>query len=891
MDKNLLLAIYSKVNSMYSTSDERKFLSFPGTYSYSFSPEDLQLWFQDTGRGAARALQVSEDFSKTMNLPVRGIVFDGFGEQPLWQIYAKILQMGELADITDQDGKARYDEAYSYLYDTTSEGLATPTETLQRYKKYRDKKFALEEELRKCQLNSNGKDLEQLKDELRDVQLEWEAEGNRSEVERMMRIMTDITSSQPYVIWNQLKKRFDPNLTMLTTLENISFPPTYLFPSDVQEQHWDRITLHKGEIKSLVDTAPEKLKTCFPSAGASDVESISFEYRSVRIERPWIDFDVFKSRFWRFPNDSSEDAISYDDRSDLGQFPAYISALLLMRNLVIKRKGSAESKASFSEISEAKSEEAKKSNSVTVLAYICKRLPASPNPAPDALWRSGYNCAQLDIKQTQGGRADVKIDRHYVGSAPIPIGTQIHLSACPMDNFVFSHWRINGKDYKERTLDLEMPEEGMSITPHWKLSESFGTNAFHLSEDGKTLLKWNDSYPIVDMSLNNALSKVTSIGIGAFENNTTIKRIKIGECVSIIEKRAFANCSNLELVEIPVQTTLIHPEAFYKDEDETATSLSFRVASGNSVYTTSDGMLMEKQNSEELLRLQCECGATYVFHKLASSKCPVCDRTLDIASASRDQILIPDSYIPFTHNHSSAAGLIKSHFRKKFFASSKFKTLILTKPLTLTPVYIPVWLWQLECNGNFTITIETQKDTGQKDSEGKPIYKTTRTYQEKKESLFVEGLAFAASKITKRKDPTFNEARKKAFEKSVFHEDRMFELYTCGYLASQKEARLEALGRTKAKIKVDRPSNSVVTVTPKDKGITYRGEKHSLFYVPVWVGAIHFKERRISLRLDDSTGRVSSLEGLPMNWRRILILISSILLIIVAIVLLLIFGK
>ena len=118
----------------------------------------------------------------------------------------------------------------------------------------------------------------------------------------------------------------------------------------------------------------------------------------------------------------------------------------------------------------------------------------------------------------------------------------------------------------------------------------------------------------------------------------------------------------------------------------------------------------------------------------------------------------------------------------------------------------------------------------------------------------------------------------------------MFELYTCGYLASQKEARLEALDRTKSQIKVDRPSNSVVTVTPKDRGITYRGEKHSLLYVPAWIGAVNFKDRRISLRLDDSTGQVFSLERLPMNWGRILLLVSFILLIIAAVVLLLIFN-
>lgn len=880
MDQNILLAIYSKVNSLYGIYDEHKFLSFPTTYSYSFSPEDLQLWFQDTGSGAARALRFSSDFARMMNSPIRGIIFDGLLEQPLWQVYAKILQIGELAGMTDLDATARYKAAYEYLYETTSEGLATPSEIHQRYKKYRDKKFALEEELQKSQSDPQKESIEQLQNSLRDVIREWEVEGKRYEVEEKMRIMTDITSSQPHVIWNQLKKRFNPNLSMLTTIEKISFAPTYLFPSDVQDQPWDRITLHQGEIKSLVDTAPEKLKACFPSAGAPSVESISFEYRSVRIERPWIDFDIFKSKFWRFPNDSSEDAISNEDRSDLGQFPAYISALLLMRNLVIKRKGSAESNASFSEIAETKGEDAKKSNSVTVLAYICKRLPASPYPDPEAQWPSGYNCANLDINQMEGGHADIKVDRHHVGSGPVPIGKQIHLSVHPMDGFVFSHWRINGEDYTDKSLDLTMAEGGMSITPHWKLSESFGTDVFELSEDA--LLKWNDSYPIVDMNLNSTLSKVTSIGTSAFEDNPSIKRIKIGECVRIIGERAFANCRSLELVEIPAQTTVIHPEAFYRDE------ATFRVATENQAYTTSEGMLVERQKAEELQRLQCACGATYVYHKLASPKCPACDRTLDTSSSYRDQILIPDAYIPFTCDQSKAITLITTHFRKKFFASGKFKKMLKTTPPVLTPIYIPIWQWQLECKGNFSITIETKKETGQKDAEGKPIYETLKTTQEKKESLFVENLTFSASKITLDKVPSFNDARKEAFEKGIFSEERMFELYTCGYLASQHEARSQALEQTRSKVNVDAPSNSVVTVTPKDGEITYRGEKHSLVYIPTWVGAVNIKGHRISLLLDDSTGTVSSLEGYPKSWAKIIILSLSILLIIVAVILLIV---
>ena len=145
----------------------------------------------------------------------------------------------------------------------------------------------------------------------------------------------EVAQNFPAAAWKKLKNRFHAEIDMMTDLEGNRFSPAFLSPQDAFTQEWNELALSDVESPEPDDT---------------------FEYRTVHIERPWIDFDVFASRQWRFPPRSRQEV----------HFPAYVSDLILVRDKTAPA-------------------------SATVLAYLCKRLPACPNPAPSAQWPSPGN--------------------------------------------------------------------------------------------------------------------------------------------------------------------------------------------------------------------------------------------------------------------------------------------------------------------------------------------------------------------------------------------------------------------------------------------------------------------------------------------------------------------
>jgi hypothetical protein len=69
------------------------------------------------------------------------------------------------------------------------------------------------------------------------------------------------------------------------------------------------------------------------SSGTSNIESLSFEFSSVKLCRPWFHPEVFAARFWRFAN--SAEHLSDGNVPASGDWPAYITALVFARNIVV----------------------------------------------------------------------------------------------------------------------------------------------------------------------------------------------------------------------------------------------------------------------------------------------------------------------------------------------------------------------------------------------------------------------------------------------------------------------------------------------------------------------------------------------------------------------------
>jgi hypothetical protein len=89
---------------------------------------------------------------------------------------------------------------------------------------------------------------------------------------------------------------------------------------------------------SLISAAPADLRALFGSGESSgDFESVSFEYSNVALIRPWFRPEFFASRTWKL---ADETRVSDGNLPRRGEIPAYITSMLVARNVVIRRNRS-----------------------------------------------------------------------------------------------------------------------------------------------------------------------------------------------------------------------------------------------------------------------------------------------------------------------------------------------------------------------------------------------------------------------------------------------------------------------------------------------------------------------------------------------------------------------
>ena len=79
----------------------------------------------------------------------------------------------------------------------------------------------------------------------------------------------------------------------------------------------------------------------------------------------------------------------------------------------------------------------------------------------------------------------------------------------------------------------------------------------------KKQLKWNDTHlEELDLSSDPILKEITSIGQGAFKENSTLKKITLHEKIVFLSKESFAKVSKLETIKLPNSITSIGEGAF-----------------------------------------------------------------------------------------------------------------------------------------------------------------------------------------------------------------------------------------------------------------------------------------------------------------------------------------
>ena len=345
MDATVQLALMAKANQVFPNTGQ--FLSFPALSPLTYPPAQLRF---AAGRLEKQDWLDFSEFSRVVNRIPRGPLYDLSDDTYLWDVYGGILESAELpGQPPTASEEAEYQRAIAYLYVTSPEGVRGPSDAARKYGWYRDAVLVAEQDYAGKQITAQYADPDakerwealdepMLRRQIDALKADWETKGFRKEVEAARLVERQQAALRYSATWTQWQGQYNPDLDKPTDILLNRFAGTSFSPADIaQRDDWRTITLESGEIEALAAGAdPELRRVLSADTQRSDIERLSFDARSVGLDRPWFAKDLFTSRCWRLPDRDSV----VSDGVDLsrGSCPAYVAGLVFARNVVVTRK-------------------------------------------------------------------------------------------------------------------------------------------------------------------------------------------------------------------------------------------------------------------------------------------------------------------------------------------------------------------------------------------------------------------------------------------------------------------------------------------------------------------------------------------------------------------------
>jgi hypothetical protein len=345
VDNFAQLALMTKAKLVFES--ENTFLSFPALSPLSYPPDRLKFSMAD-GLTAQELSDLSE-FARITNRIPRTVLAPVEEGEYLWDVYQNVLHTAQRpAGVLSAPEQARYDAAMAVLYTDSAEGLRQPSPMLTAYCQYRDAHIKAQEDYKNCQFTAESSadpavqaqwqnmDEPRLRQEVQRLEREWLTQGFRAQVEEAQQIEQACNARAPSRAWDEWQKAFIDDLDKDTDTNQIRYAETGFSPSDLFDMgSWLRFTLTNAEMTRLIQQAPPELQAIYGSDLATpSVDSVSFEYRSVALTRPWFRPALFRARFWRLGTSGGE--LSDGGNPPQGECPAYIAALVFARNVTIQ---------------------------------------------------------------------------------------------------------------------------------------------------------------------------------------------------------------------------------------------------------------------------------------------------------------------------------------------------------------------------------------------------------------------------------------------------------------------------------------------------------------------------------------------------------------------------
>ncbi|HEX4861167.1 MAG TPA: hypothetical protein VFV07_08025, partial [Rhizomicrobium sp.] len=340
MDAAAQLALMAKAKLVFETPGT--FLSFPFLSPLAFHPSQLDFTQAATDTSVAAALR---DFSLAVNSCPASSIFAPVGDDYLWDRYDTWLNAMTLAgnQLSPAD-QAAYTAARTLLVVTDSNGYDADSPKVVAYKRCRDALFAAQQAYNAAKLTASSGDANaqatwqstdepRLKSAIDAASSDWNTTGYKADVEAAQGTVARCEAHMPEAIWAQWRHLYNPDLDRVTDpASNSSYALSGFTPGDLATQSWTPLHLSGLEIAVLKATAPLELQAIFGAVGQSDIATISFEFRSCAVVRPWFTNAVSQSRFWKFADGS---VLSDGASPANGAWPAYVSAVVFVRNVQV----------------------------------------------------------------------------------------------------------------------------------------------------------------------------------------------------------------------------------------------------------------------------------------------------------------------------------------------------------------------------------------------------------------------------------------------------------------------------------------------------------------------------------------------------------------------------
>jgi hypothetical protein len=345
------LAIASAIRPVIESADSAvAFLSSPE----GVPPDRFKALsgFAETGSGTNALFQLA----RLVNQRVVPPVADDDTSIPLWSLVQDILcASGKPASLDGSEDDATYNDARKLLYSDDEDGLPRPTTAYLTYMQLRDQWFCLQQGIgaKKLELGVKAADdpgndvlqdvIAKLQRDLSDLELRWEAEGQRNKIEQALEIVSEVNARSPLRQWNKWKDELglfvDPTTgqgSQTDILTQGHFAATAISPAGIDESpsSWTKMALTGADVDNLAAKLPAELTARFNPAGTPlEIESISFEWTTAGIVRPWLDRALFASPAWTF----KDPARIISDGADPpgGEWPYIATGILLVRSVKV----------------------------------------------------------------------------------------------------------------------------------------------------------------------------------------------------------------------------------------------------------------------------------------------------------------------------------------------------------------------------------------------------------------------------------------------------------------------------------------------------------------------------------------------------------------------------